>query len=240
MMGPPRGVVFDLDGTLVLSHHDFGRMREAILRVASKYGAPRESLVQPETLGTSATMASAHRALTKLDATGSTLARFEIECAQQIDTIEQEAVDRTVERAGAATLLRGQYAAEVQLGLFTRSSDAFCRAVLSKFGWTSLFSSVRTRSAPGPAKPSREALRRLLEKMGLEPPEVVYVEDHLEDARCSSDLGVTFYAVLPDPSSPTSFARGEFLALGSAGVVIDLHELVSRFSIPNSGPGGRT
>ncbi len=35
---PLLGIVFDLDGTLVLSHHDFGRMRAEVIRTAEHYG----------------------------------------------------------------------------------------------------------------------------------------------------------------------------------------------------------
>ena len=35
---PLLGIVFDLDGTLVLSNHDFGRIRAEVIRVAQKYG----------------------------------------------------------------------------------------------------------------------------------------------------------------------------------------------------------
>lgn len=220
-----RGVVFDLDGTLLISHHDFGRMREAIAIVAQKYGVDPEALRSPETVGTSQTVAAAHHALLGVDSTGGTAALFDAECSSRIDDIELEAVARSVEREGASPLLRSLHAAGTRLGLFTRSSQAFCEQTLSKLGWSRLFSSVRTRSSPGPIKPDPEALRILLGDMDLRPGDVAYVGDHPEDARCAAALRIPFYAVLPDPATPASFTTGEFLELGASRVVNHLLEL---------------
>ena len=227
MAAPLGGVVFDLDGTLILSHHDFARMRRAIVESASRYGVPAASIARAETVGTSETMAAAHEALAAIDPSGATTARFDRECAERVDAIEREAVERSTPRPGALDLLTSLGKAHLTLGLFTRSSEAFCEEVLVRLGWQELFAHRRTRSASGPAKPSPEALRRLLEEMRLLPEETVYVGDHPEDARCASALGVAFCAVLPAPGEPAPFGVRDFAELGAAAVVATLSEVVA-------------
>ncbi|EQD48726.1 Phosphatase, partial [mine drainage metagenome] len=54
----------------------------------------------------------------------------------------------------------------------------------------------RTRSSPGPAKPSPESLRGLLQAMEVPRDRALYVGDQLLDADCARAAGVRFYAVL--------------------------------------------
>lgn len=228
-----RGVVFDLDGTLVVSHHDFPRMREAIAELASKYGARPEPSAPSERVGTSETMRAVRRRFRALDPTdGGLLRSFDEESKRRLAAIELDAVERTRPREGAAELLERLGVAGLKLAVFTRSSAEFCEAVFAKLGWSDRFSAIRTQSARGPAKPSPVALTLLLEEMGLSPEEVAYVGDHPEDARCAAGLGVTFYAVLPSPLGSAPWSADEFFALGALRAVAALSELEPVLLVP--------
>jgi N-acetyl-D-muramate 6-phosphate phosphatase len=226
-----RGVIFDLDGTLVLSHHDFARMQEAAVRIAIRWGAQRDRLSLTERVGTSEVVAHAHAELERMDPGGRSVMEFDGEFARAIDSLEMEALERTVPRNGADRLLRALAAAGFRLAVFTRSSRSFTREVLRRLRWTELFPYLRTRSDPGPAKPSEAALPLLMDEMGLSAEQVDYVGDHPEDARCAAALGVAFYAVLPDPENPNPATEDEFRSLGAADVVPSLDDLLTTFRI---------
>lgn len=228
---PLLGVVFDLDGTLVISQHDFYRMRRDVIRLSERYG------VNPGHLSAEMPM---HRILeTSRDeirtsgAADTLLLRYEAEFHKMVDEIEMQALDRTVQRPGAQALVAGLAARDFRIGLLTRSSEAFARAALVRTGLADYFPFLRSRSSPGPAKPSPEALWHLLREMKVPPGRALYVGDHLIDAECATSARVRFYAVLPDPAETTmgTMSVDRFLAAGAEAVAPDLFELARQLKV---------
>ncbi|MGA8542199.1 MAG: HAD family hydrolase [Thermoplasmata archaeon] len=222
---PLLGVVFDLDGTLVLSHHDFGRMRAEVIRVAEKYGVVPGHLSVQDPIHR--IVETARQELAESGAPEGNLFRFEAEYPKRIDAIEAEALPRTVARSGAAELLRTLSERGYRLGILTRSSEFFARGALKRTELESFFPYLRSRSAPGPAKPSPEALQLLLKEMEIPSERALFVGDHLIDAECATRARVRFYGVLPDPSEggPEPMTEERFLAGGASAVAKDLPEL---------------
>jgi HAD superfamily hydrolase (TIGR01549 family) len=220
---PLLGVVFDLDGTLVLSQHQFRRMREEIVALARARGVPAGRLDGDLTIPK--LLQQAIHELERLDRPESDRYRFEAEANQRIDAIEMEALPGTVERPGAATLLARLSARGYRLGLLTRSSAVFTGQALRKTGLERFFQRIRTRSDTGPAKPDPEALLALLRLMEVPPNRAVFVGDHLLDAECGVRAGVRFYAILPPEPSPLGTEVDRLRAAGATAVALDLEEL---------------
>jgi phosphoglycolate phosphatase-like HAD superfamily hydrolase len=222
---PLLGVVFDLDGTLVLSHHDFGRMRAEVVRIAEQYGVPPGHLSVRDPIHR--IVEQARQELTDSGAPDGNVFRFEAEYPKRIDAIEAEALPRTVARPGADALLKALRDRGFRLAVLTRSSEYFARNALARTGLGTYFPYLRSRSAPGPAKPSPEALRLLLREMEIPDPRALFVGDHLIDAECATRAGVRFYGVLADPSDqlPEPTTEERFLAAGASAVATDLPAL---------------
>jgi HAD superfamily hydrolase (TIGR01549 family) len=222
---PLLGVAFDLDGTLVLSQHDFGKMRLSAIRLAERSGVVpgRLSLEDP----IHRIYEKARDELRNGGASDSVLYRFEAEFHREIDAIELEALPRTVVRGGAAPLLQRLTDRGFRLGILTRSSEVFARGALEQTHLAQYFPYLRSRSSAGPSKPSPEALLGLLHEMGVPIDRAVYVGDHLLDAQCAVGAGVRFYAILPDPTEAAASGQSEarFLAEGAAAVATDLPHL---------------
>ncbi|MGA9840101.1 MAG: HAD family hydrolase [Thermoplasmata archaeon] len=235
---PLLGVVFDLDGTLVLSHHDFGRMRAEVIRVAEKYGVVPGHLSVEEPIHR--IVEATRQELTSSGAPEGDLFRFEAEYAKRIDAIEAEALPRTTARAGAEPLLRALGERGFRLGVLTRSSEFFARGALVRTGLASFFPYLRSRSAPGPQKPSPEALRLLLREMEIPDDRALFVGDHAIDAECATRAHVRFYGVLADPSEqlPEPMDTDRFLAAGASAVAKDLNELAHHLDV--AGPARPT
>ncbi len=235
---PLLGVVFDLDGTLVLSHHDFGRMRAEVVRVAEQYGVVPGHLSVHEPIHR--IVENARQELASSGPEGN-LYRFEAEYPKRIDAIEAEALPRTVVRPGAEPLLKALSERGFRLGVLTRSSEFFARGALGRTGLGSYFPYLRTRSAPGPQKPSPEALHFLLREMGIPDERALYVGDHLIDAECATRARVRFYGLLPDPAEVSAdgpMTADRFLAAGAAAVARDLPELARQLDV--AGPARPT
>jgi HAD superfamily hydrolase (TIGR01549 family) len=228
---PLLGAVFDLDGTLILSHHDFGRMRKAVIALAEQYGVIPGHLQVSDPIHR--IVESAREELRNTGAPDSQFYRFEAEYRRALDEIEMEALPRTVVRPGADPMLRRLTDRGLRLGILTRSSEAFARGALVQTGLATYFPYLRSRSAPGPAKPNPEALRGLLRDMGVPLDRAVFVGDHLMDAECSVAAGVRFYAVLPDPSeaSGSTQSKDRFLAGGASAVAADLPTLARQLDV---------
>ncbi len=227
---PLLGVVFDLDGTLVLSDHDFHRMRREVIRVAERHGVTPGHLSVHETVPHLLEAARAEMEKTGIPE-GEQL-RFESEAGRTIDAIEMEALPRTVIRDGAKELLTFLTEKGYRVGVLTRSSEAFCRAALHKTGLLSLLPTLRTRSAPGPAKPSPEALLSLLHTMGVPHERAVYVGDHLIDAECATRARIRFYGLLPAKPTADSVTAEKFASAGAKAVAPTLEHLGVLFGAP--------
>jgi phosphoglycolate phosphatase len=228
---PLLGIVFDLDGTLVVSHHDFGRMRAEVVRLAERYGVPPGHLSVQDPIHR--IVEATREELRSANAPDGVLFRFEAEYHKRVDAIEMEALPRTVPRAGAAELLKALSARGFRLGLLTRSSERFARGALLRTGLDPYFPYLRSRSAPGPAKPSPEALLLLLKEMGIPLDRALFVGDHLIDAECATRARVRFYAVLPDPSESagSTMTENRFLAAGASAIAKDLPELLRHLDV---------
>ena len=222
---PLLGVAFDLDGTLVLSHHDFVRIRSEVIRLAERHGVMPGHLSVHEPVHR--IVESAREAMRNANLPDGELWRFESEYQKAIDAIELEALPRTVVRPGAAELLKGLEGRGFRLGILTRSSEAFARAALTRTGLGPFFAYLRSRSAPGPAKPSPEALLALLHEMGVPTERALFVGDHLLDAECARAARVRFYALLPDPSEKEDLAVAaeRFRTSGASAIAQDLPQL---------------
>ena len=233
---PILGVAFDLDGTLVLSHHDFGRIRAEVIRVAERPGVTPGQLSVREPVHR--IVEGAREALRAGKMPDGELWRFEAEYQKAIDAIEMEALPRTVSRPGAEALLRGLKDRGFRLGVLTRSSETFARAALLRTHLSPYFAYLRSRSSPGPAKPSPEALLTLLHEMGVPVERALFVGDHLLDAECATAARVRFYGVLPDPSEKADLgaASDRFRAAGASAVAQDLGELARYLSVAPAAP----
>ncbi|HLM70641.1 MAG TPA: HAD family hydrolase [Thermoplasmata archaeon] len=228
---PLLGIVFDLDGTLVLSRHDFGRMRAEVIRLAEHYGVMPGHLSVQDPIHR--IVEAAREELRNSGAPDGVYYRFEADYHKKIDTIEMEALPRTVPRPGATELLKALSERGFRIGLLTRSSELFARQALVRTELAPFFEYLRSRSSGGPTKPSPEALLLLLKEMGVPIDRSLFVGDHLIDSECATRAHVRFYAVMPDPTeaAQSTMSEDRFLAAGASAIAKDLFELARMLNI---------
>ncbi|MGI0129998.1 MAG: HAD family hydrolase, partial [Thermoplasmata archaeon] len=202
-----------------------------VIRIAENYGVVPGRLSVREPIHR--IVENARQELTNSGAPEGNLFRFEAEYPKRIDAIEAEALPRTRARGGAERLLRALSERGFRLGILTRSSEFFARSALDRTDLAPFFPYLRSRSAPGPAKPSPESLEMLLREMEVPAERALYIGDHLIDAECATRARVRFYGVLPDPSDqgPEPMTADRFLAAGAAAVANDLPELARHLDV---------
>ncbi|HEV2317987.1 MAG TPA: HAD family hydrolase [Thermoplasmata archaeon] len=231
---PLLGVVFDLDGTLILSNHAFPRMRHEVIRLAELYGVTPGKLSVDQTIPS--LLETAVNELERLQTPEPTRFRFEAEVAHQIDAIEMEALPTTRPRPGSAELLAALQDKGYRIAVLTRSSATFARDALKQTGLLPFVAFIRSRSDSGPVKPDPEALLLVLRALEVPPQRAVFVGDHLMDADCAARAGVRFYAVLPTEPGKAGSDVDRFQAAGAAAVAPDLASLGRQLGVAPSAP----
>jgi HAD superfamily hydrolase (TIGR01549 family) len=154
-----RGVVFDMDGTLIDSPLDFGRIR-------AEAGVPdgRPILEFLETAP-----AGVRERVTEV------LLRH-----------EREAAEGATLRAGAAELVRALAERGIKTALLTRNSAESVRTVLDRFGLSFDCWLSREHSEP---KPSPQPVFKIAGLLGLEPVELLMVGDYVFDVQAGRAAG---------------------------------------------------
>ncbi|MCI4369512.1 MAG: HAD family hydrolase [Thermoplasmata archaeon] len=229
---PIMGLVFDLDGTLVLSRHDFPRMRREVIRAAERHGVTPGRLSVRDNIPR--LMEEAAGEIQRANLPEGFLFKFQAEADQALDAIEMEALPTTVARPGAKELLAVLTEKGYRLAVLTRSSERFARSALQQTGLAGFFPYLRARGASGPVKPSPDSLLLLLKEMGVPKDRALFVGDHLLDVECGLRASVLMYGLLPQEATPDGMTAERFLAAGAAAVATDLPDLGRKLGLPKS------
>jgi HAD superfamily hydrolase (TIGR01549 family) len=233
-LDPLLGVVFDLDGTLILSPHPFDKMRHEVIRIAELHGVTPGHLSIQQTIPSLMEMAASEIEHGHLPE--GTRFRFEASVNRRLDEIEVEGLEKTVVRPGATELLQALTDKGYRIGLLTRSCQSFAQGALRRTHLAHFIRSSRTRSSPGPVKPDPEALLAVLRELEVPPNRAVFVGDHRIDADCAHGAHVRFYGLLPVQLGPLGTETDRFKAAGAVAVAKDLSELGRQLGVRLAAP----
>ncbi len=190
-----KGVVFDLDGTLVHTTVDFRVMKARLFRVLAEEGIPSSLLDERMTMARNLALVREH--LSGLDQNGIT-DRISAAVTNSMNRTEMERVHETTAIEGAGDCLRSLIERGIGVGLLTRGSREYALAALHHAGITTPFRAMVCRDdhPEDEAKPNGKAMRRTLALMGLEPCDCLLVGDHAMDRECAIATAVPFVGVL--------------------------------------------
>ncbi len=161
-----RGVIFDMDGTLIEPAIDFAGMRRAvgvlegdILEVIERWSPERQR--------------EAH----------AILERFEAEAAERMEL-----------RAGALALLEGLRERDVRAAIITRNTHAVVELMLARVA-AHRFDPILDRTF-SPPKPHPAGIHHVLRGWGMSAQEVVFVGDSSQDLDAAARAGVRAFLML--------------------------------------------
>ena len=189
-----RGVVFDLDGTLVKSSVDFKGMKRRMIEVLTRYGVPRE-LLSPEKT-TVENLKMAEEAWSRMGVDDEVRRRALREVEEVMNEAELEALPTVQPIEGVREALERLRGMGLKLAVLTRGHQAYAVEALRRVGLLELIDVVLTRDNVEKPKPNPEALMEAAERLGLEVDEIVFVGDHPIDSTCAEGASVRFIAVL--------------------------------------------
>ena len=189
-----KGVIFDLDDTLILSTVDYARFKRLIIERISSTGGDDAGRYDPS----EGILALIERYCVTMAERGESEERIAAELAEFdgiIDGVELERINETKEIPGAKDLLTLLRTHGIKVGVLTRGCEAYASAVLKLTGMDELVDAVECRNSHIPPKPNPESYWRLVERLGLRPDETVLVGDHTIDIICAHRAGVPFIGV---------------------------------------------
>jgi HAD superfamily hydrolase (TIGR01549 family) len=214
-----KGVVFDLDDTLILSTVDYARFKTLIIERISSLGEdPRLYSPDEGIVGLMERFSGRMRALgwTREQVEGS-LEEFE----KIMDEVELERVLETRELAGARDVLEYLASKDVRIGILTRGCQMYAEEALRIAGLRELVHALECRNSRIPAKPRPEPYWHLVQQLGVRPEETIFVGDHLLDATCAERAGVPFVGVMTgDLTEEELRGAGSVVVFGSVAEML--------------------
>jgi len=160
-----RGVIFDLDGTLVLSDLDFDKIRAEI-------GISERTPI----------LEYLEKQSPKMQAKGMRI----------LEKYERRGAESATLSDGASEILLFLRQHKLKSAIVTRNSLESVQIVMSNLGFT--VDAVVTRSDAAP-KPSPEPLILACKKMGLQTKDVVFVGDFVFDRDAGANAGIETYII---------------------------------------------
>ena len=201
-----RAVCFDMDGTLLDTKVDYGRMTSLILDRLAEAGVPQGLMDRSEGY-----KLNVDRAFVWM------LKNKSPEDIQAVsDSISDTARDLEMERVsearpfpGVPEMLAKLRSRGYRIGVLTRGCREYAETALRIAGISDLLDAVVARDdhPEAEAKPSPIAMRHMAEAVGVRPDEITYVGDHKMDWMCARDASAKFVAV-----TSGTFTREQWLA----------------------------
>ncbi|MCX6649721.1 MAG: HAD family hydrolase [Candidatus Bathyarchaeota archaeon] len=210
-----RGVIFDLDATLVdLGEHV--RWREAQAEVVEAYracGCSDDDFAKCSTKGLFNLM---HEMDTRLAATkpAEEMKRIREGIWDVLDDYEIEGVEKCGFMPGTLETLDWLKSKGIKMGVCTSNSGKVAEQVLAKLGVSEYFDSVIGRTVGLLMKPNPDQVLACFEKMGVDPRDGVMIGDSHNDVLAGKAAGARAIAI------PVYFTRKEAMDAAKPDAVV--------------------
>jgi phosphoglycolate phosphatase-like HAD superfamily hydrolase len=211
-----KGLVFDLDGTLIHSTIDFIQMRNRTFRRMKEAGVPENILDQNQSIGW-----NLHASIKYLTISG----YLEASSAMRMDTskimsdVEMLKVKQTKALPGAERAVSFLINEGYPVSILTRGSRRYTEAALAASGLFSYFPHTVCRDdhPEEESKPNPISLARAAGKMGISKERCLLIGDHAIDLECAVSAGTDFVGVLSGATDRISWTK-----LGDIKVIPDV------------------
>lgn len=191
--GRIKGVVFDLDGTLIYSIIDFPKMKRHMIGILEANGVP-QGLLTTKDLNVEI-FEKAERAWDDKGKPESERVGVRAQLEEAMNQGEMEAITTVEQVEGATETVRTLKERCYELAILTRSHSSYAVEALKKIGAYEYFDLIIGRNETPKPKPYAEAMEHTVELMGMRLEEVVLVGDHRLDMMSAANAGCLFVGV---------------------------------------------
>lgn len=218
--GNIKAIIFDLEGTLLTSKIDFVKMRKKITEVLVSYGFNEGSF--PYILITNNKKFSS--ILKEKGISESKISKINKEIEDNINDVEMENIEETVEISGATRTLRELKARNLKVGIVTRNNRLSAISALRIADMLKFIDILVARDDCENPKPEPEHLLKALKILNVKTKEAIMVGDGRLDALCAINAKVKFIGVLTGNLSQEKFKEMKVEFLPSVQNLIRLLE----------------
>ena len=205
MTGKIKGIVFDLDGTLIHSNIDFPGMKRGMIEILEDRDIPRGIFTPKQT--TVVILAEAYEIWSAQGKEEAEIAEIQEALEETMNHGELEAISTVEEVEGASDALRLLKERGYILAVLTRSHHAYAVDALKKIGAHEYFDLILGRGETRKPKPSAEALKHTSELLGLSLEEILFVGDNHIDHATAINAECLFVGVRSGPRGDDSWAQ---------------------------------
>jgi phosphoglycolate phosphatase len=188
-----KGIIFDLDGTLIHTTINFTVMKERMISFLEENGVPEGCLTPKQT--TVVIIATCEDILREEGRAQEEISEVHRALEEIMNRGELEAIKDISKVDGVLDALQELREAGYQLAVLTRSHHAYAVEALRKIGAFDLFDVILGRGETPKPKPYREALEHTATLLGLDPIETIFVGDNHIDATSAVNAEVPFIGV---------------------------------------------
>jgi len=224
-----RGIIFDLDGTLISLHVDGAAFRKEITRELT-LGGFRVDMIEANSKGLYV-QDILDLARSQIDQ-GLVKAEYEhvkVGTFKALDSLEVEWITHSRLLPGAEAILSrlsSEGRAPITLSLLTNSGRAATKYALESLGFDRYFQRSFTRDDVPAMKPRPEGIATALKELGLRKSEALYVGDSPTDIMASRSAGIRIASVATGRYDVDALRRlGPDFTLGSLS---ELEELLPK------------
>ena len=188
-----KGIIFDLDGTLIHTSINFTVMKERMISFLEEKGIPEGCLTPKQT--TVVIIATCDDILRKEGRAQKEIDEVHRKLEEIMNLGELEAIQDISGVDGVRDALQELREAGYKLAVLTRSHHAYAVEALRKISAIDLFDVILGRGETPKPKPYREALEHTAMLLGLDPRETIFVGDNHIDANSAVNAEVQFIGV---------------------------------------------
>jgi len=216
-----RGLIFDVDGTLVSLKVDIEKLRSTTARELVRMGFDT-SFMDGGNLHTQEIIDRARQQV-ESGRVKADFSAFRRALNGALDAIEMEWNALAEPIPGTSEVLARLRDSNVRLATLTNSGRRPSDWLLTRYDLLRYFDFTLTRDDVPALKPSPDGLRKAVELMGLPVDEVVYVGDSVIDVRAARAAGVRVTSVTTGRYSPERLrTEGSQSVIGSLSELLDL------------------
>jgi HAD superfamily hydrolase (TIGR01509 family) len=195
-MAQVKAVVFDLDGTLIESHHDYDEMARRVKLILEETGVPTNTLSQQGRIWE--IIQGGMRSLQELGLPPERIKGVLDRIDEALNKVEISSVGSVELKPGATELLEHLRERGIKIGIATRSCGEYVRMSMEASRLAEYFDIVLARDEVEFPKPDPRHLLQVLEELNATPQSSMFVGDTETDQRTARAAGIPFIGI---PSS---------------------------------------
>lgn len=189
-----KGIIFDLDSTLIQAQVDFVTMKKHMIKLLEKHGHPKDTL-SPTDQTTVQIMEHAEKKWQRQNKPETQRQKLRDQITLYMNQGEIESITRLQEIPGAEKALKKLHQKGYKLAILTRSHHEYAIQTTKKTNMIDYFDIILGRDETPQPKPYKEAINYTAKQMNLNINEIVMIGDHQIDWDAAKNSGCRFIGV---------------------------------------------